>query len=88
MSGQERHDEGKMKLLLLVVCSTVFGCSAAKPACAVIDLANRACDVFVVSYPCADGGTCTERVPREELLDMARSRAAGGTGDAGPFDTQ
>jgi hypothetical protein len=61
---------------LLVSAFFAVGCAYAKPTCKVIDLADTACEVFVVQYETPDGITVTERVSRDQLRATAmRARA-------------
>ena len=61
--------------------SCMQGCSAVKPACAVIDVAHAACEYVTVEYLDADGVVQRERVPvvvlREAAAHEALMRKAG-----------
>lgn len=59
-------------------------CSAAQPACAVIDVAHTACEYVNVTYRAPDGTVRTERVPASELATSAeRTRLANAARDGG-----
>ncbi len=70
-------------VLGLIVGGATFasgGCSLARPACAVVDVANAAC-AYVAIRVDDDGGTVT--IPREALRGMALGYAhdAGAGGE-------
>ena len=74
----------EIKVAVLVCSMAVLvglGCSAVKPACAVIDVAHAACEYVTVEYLDADGVVQRERVPvvvlREAAIHEGLMRKAG-----------
>jgi hypothetical protein len=69
--------------VVAAVCllSCMQGCSYAKPACAVVDVAHAACEYVTVEYLDADGVVQRERVPvvvlREAAIHESMMRKAG-----------
>jgi hypothetical protein len=63
--------------ILLVCCGAATGCSAARTGCDVIDVADHACEVLVLRVQQPDGTTREVRVPRGQLLELAREQDGG-----------
>lgn len=51
-----------------IIFAVATGCSAAQPACAIIDLADKACDTIVMKYVDEQGNERQVGVPKEELV--------------------
>ena len=68
-------------LFVAVAVLAITGCSAVKPACAVVDVAHAACEYVTVEYLDADGVVQRERVPvvvlREAAIHESMMRKAG-----------
>lgn len=47
-------------------------CGFAKPACAVVDVLDKSCDVFQIRYQGPDGGAVVEAVPAKDVQRLAK----------------
>jgi hypothetical protein len=76
----------KRKILPVTIALTVLtgaylgkGCAAAQPACAIVDIADYACDFVTVEYRDSNGKLRRVRIPKDEMQGLAlkASRDAG-----------
>jgi hypothetical protein len=76
---------GAATAALIVAAGIVYGCSAAKPVCEAINLADQACAFVTVNYVDDAGAARQEQIPKAELRATAEKlRAVRAQRDAGP----